>query len=204
MTRKRDLVPHTQEHSIAPNFDTSGNRSFQCPSFGSNSSRSCFQLDLLDQKKFGSLFAFMQCGTLALRVQNSCFYRCGWKSIMVDLFILAHLSISSMHKPEYRISASIGVDRNPSWLTFLPYHTCLFPACTNQLPVSLILIVVQFFTLMCHDITHSPYDRNTLPYADHLKPTNSNSLHNSHSFGTHHSQYTHHKDFSLSAPPSGF
>ena len=102
---------------------------------------------------------------------------------------------------EYRISASIGVDRTPSWLTFLPYHTFLFPACTNQLPrneVSLILIVVQFFTLMCHDITHSPYDRNTFPLADHFKPTNSNSLHNSNSFDPH-SQSTHHKDFSLSA-----
>ena len=99
------------------------------------------------------------------------------------------------------------MDRNPSWLIFLPKCTCLFPECKNQLPrngLSLILIVVQFFTLVCHDITHPPYDYRIFCPAHRLKKTNRNSLPNSHSFNTCHSQSTHHNDFSLPAPPSSF
>ena len=105
------------------------------------------------------------------------------------------------------ISAAIGLDRNPSWLIFLPKCTCLFPECKNQLPrngLSLILIVIQFFTLVCHDITHPPYDYRIFCLAHRLKKTNRNSLPNSHSFNTCHSQSTHHNDFSLPAPPSSF
>ena len=41
--------------------------------------------------------------------------------------------------------------------------------------MSLILIYVKFFTLVCHDITHLPFDRIISCLADHLKRT-SNSL----------------------------
>ena len=36
---------------------------------------------------------------LRVRGQNFCCYKFGSKSIMVDLFTIVHLSISSMHKP---------------------------------------------------------------------------------------------------------
>ena len=70
--------------------------------------------------------------------------------------------------------------------------------------MSLILIVVQYFTLVCHDITHPPYDHSIFCPTDRLKRTNSNSLHNFHSFHPRHSQSSYHKDFSLPAPLSSF
>ena len=52
----------------------------------------------------------------------------------------------------HRLSAAICLDRTLSWLNFLPYYTCLFLASINLFPpneVSLLLIAVQFFTLVC-------------------------------------------------------
>ena len=56
---------------------------------------------LFGLEKILKYFCIHICGTLALRVriQNFCFYRFRSKSIMVDLFTVVHLSISSMHKP---------------------------------------------------------------------------------------------------------
>ena len=74
-------------------------------------------------------FHIVRYNSLRVRVQNFCCYRFGSKSIMVDLFTIVYLSISSMHKPVATKRSEFNTHCRSIFLTHPPYdHSIFCPA----------------------------------------------------------------------------
>ena len=101
MTRKIQILFHIHKNTLFPLTLTQRQYIFLVPEFWLQFFRILFSAGSVGLKDILKSLCIHICGTLALRVrvQNFCFYRFGSRSIMVDLFPLVHLSISSIHKP---------------------------------------------------------------------------------------------------------